>query len=71
MHREMETGGYPHVSVTCAISLHKTMLITFAFEQCHEIETLHDATQGCHYFLLKGDKTKFDIRVTAAYWITH
>lgn len=64
--------GYPHVSVTArTVSLYKTMLITFAFEQCHKIETLHDATQGCHYFLLKSDKTMIDISVTAAYWITH
>lgn len=46
------------------------MLITFAFEQCHKIETLHDATQGSHYFLLKGDKAMSDIIVTAAYWTT-
>lgn len=60
------------MSVTAGtVSLYKTMLITFAFEQCHKIETLHDATQGCHHFLLKGDKTMFDISVTAAYWITH
>ena len=68
----METGAYPHVSVTVgAVNLYKAMLITFAFEQCHEIETLHGATQGWYHFLLKGDKTMFVISVTAAYWIMH
>lgn len=46
------------------------MLIKFAFEWCRKTEILHDATQGYHYFLLKGDKTMSHISVTAAYWIT-
>lgn len=51
----------------CRCNKTKTMLITFAFEQYHKIETVHDTTQGCYYFLLKGDKTISDISVTEAY----
>lgn len=72
MHSEVETGVYPYVSVTVGeVSLRKAMLLTFAFEQCHKIETMHGATHGQYYFLLKGDKTMFATGVTAAYWITH
>jgi len=71
MHSEVETGVYPHLSVTVgAVSLCKAMLIPSAFEQSHKIETVYGATQGQYYFLPKGDKTMFVISVTAAYWTT-
>lgn len=45
MHSKAEMGVYPHASVTVgAVALYKVMLVTFAFEQCHKIDTRHGAT---------------------------